>query len=311
MILVIAPTADEHAWAVERCLPPSRARRHDLASFPAHARVAIAVGGPGPHECELSPRHLFVDDASVVWWRRPSPYSLRCELRADFHEFAYRECHEAIYGLFESLDAPFMNRPSAHQRASNKLLQLNLAVQHGLTIPETLVTNDPVAAKSFIDAQSPARVICKSLSTSSSYWRETRLIGPPEMDALPALHHCPVILQRYIPAGQDLRITIVDEEVFVASIDPKSTDYEFDFRVGSSSPVISVGTIPRDVEIALIRLMATFDLKYAAIDMRRDPEGRFHFLEVNPAGQWLFVEQACGLSITAAVARWLLAVDDM
>jgi glutathione synthase/RimK-type ligase-like ATP-grasp enzyme len=43
-------------------------------------------------------------------------------------------------------------------------------------------------------------------------------------------------------------------------------------------------------------------LVYAAIDLRLTPDGDHVFLEVNPAGQWLFIEQATGQPISEAIA---------
>ena len=47
------------------------------------------------------------------------------------------------------------------------------------------------------------------------------------------------------------------------------------------------------------------DLEYGAIDMRLTPEGESIFLEVNPAGQFLYVEMATGMKIAAASAEHL------
>ena len=55
--------------------------------------------------------------------------------------------------------------------------------------------------------------------------------------------------------------------------------------------------------------MRRLGIVYGAIDLRRTPDGRHVFLEVNPAGQWLFVEQATGQPIARALARALLAHD--
>lgn len=49
---------------------------------------------------------------------------------------------------------------------------------------------------------------------------------------------------------------------------------------------------------------------YGAIDMRLGPDGRYVFFEVNPAGQWLFVEERTGQPITATLARLLAAHAD-
>ena len=56
--------------------------------------------------------------------------------------------------------------------------------------------------------------------------------------------------------------------------------------------------------------MARLGLRYGAVDLRRTPDGRYVFFEVNPAGQWLFVEERTGLPITERVAALLGALDD-
>ena len=54
-----------------------------------------------------------------------------------------------------------------------------------------------------------------------------------------------------------------------------------------------------------VRGMHRLGLVYGAIDMRRTPDGRYVFLEINPAGQWLFVEHFSGQPITSTLARLL------
>jgi glutathione synthase/RimK-type ligase-like ATP-grasp enzyme len=53
--------------------------------------------------------------------------------------------------------------------------------------------------------------------------------------------------------------------------------------------------------------MHRLGLVYGAIDVRLTPEGRYVFLEVNPAGQWLFIEHATGQPISAELASRLVA----
>ena len=50
---------------------------------------------------------------------------------------------------------------------------------------------------------------------------------------------------------------------------------------------------------------------HRAIDMRLTPDGRFVFFEVNPSGEWLFVEERSGQPITEAFAGLLLARDQV
>ena len=55
----------------------------------------------------------------------------------------------------------------------------------------------------------------------------------------------------------------------------------------------------------LSRLMARLGLLYGAADLRETSDGRVFFLEINPAGQWLFIEERTHQPITAAVAQLL------
>ena len=51
--------------------------------------------------------------------------------------------------------------------------------------------------------------------------------------------------------------------------------------------------------------MERLGLVYGAIDLRRTPEGDHVFLEVNTAGEFLFVEERTGQPIARAIAEWL------
>ena len=53
----------------------------------------------------------------------------------------------------------------------------------------------------------------------------------------------------------------------------------------------SVASLPTVVEEQLFALTRSYGLLYAAIDLVRDPDGRYWFLEINPSGQWAWLEQ--------------------
>jgi len=76
-----------------------------------------------------------------------------------------------------------------------------------------------------------------------------------------------------------------------------------------ASARIEAVELPDEVQALLHALMARLGLVYGAIDMRLTPDDRYVFLEINPAGQWLFVEQESGQAIAAALARLLHARD--
>ena len=69
---------------------------------------------------------------------------------------------------------------------------------------------------------------------------------------------------------------------------------------------IRAHVLPDDVLDKLRQLMSILRLVYGAIDMRLTPDGEYVFLEVNPAGQWQFVEERTAQPITDALASYLL-----
>ena len=152
-------------------------------------------------------------------------------------------------------------------------------------------------------------MIYKAFSATETEWRETRLLREEELAQLENVKYAPVIFQSYIEADVDLRITVVGDKIFPAAIHSQDTSYKVDFRMDIGQARIESATLPTDVEAKLFALMNRLGLVYGAIDMRRRPDGSHVFLEVNPSGQWLFIERSSGQPITAALAELLQDKD--
>jgi glutathione synthase/RimK-type ligase-like ATP-grasp enzyme len=65
--------------------------------------------------------------------------------------------------------------------------------------------------------------------------------------------------------------------------------------------------LPLDVEQKLLRLMKYFSLNYGAIDIILTPDNQHVFLELNPCGEFFWLEHSPGLPISEAIADLLLA----
>jgi glutathione synthase/RimK-type ligase-like ATP-grasp enzyme len=190
-----------------------------------------------------------------------------------------------------------------------KTHNLGAAAACGLRVPRTLVTSSPRAARAFVDAVGVGRVVAKAFSATEACWRETRLVSGGELDLLDTVRYAPVIFQQYVPAEVDLRVTVVGGRVFPAAVHSTELDYPVDFRLELDRVRITPATLPAGVRAGLLRLMRRLGLVYGAVDLRRTPAGEHVYLEVNPAGQWLFVEERTGQPVTATLARALAAAD--
>ena len=79
-----------------------------------------------------------------------------------------------------------------------------------------------------------------------------------------------MIFQEYIPAGVDIRVTVVGTEVFPMAIEVSGTDYPVDFRMSLGQAGCCVTDLPTDVSAGLRRLMDRLGLAYGAVDFSPD-----------------------------------------
>lgn len=310
MIIAVSYPDDPHATAVLDVL--QRAGHETLllnfADLPQKATLTFDYGRNGAPRVEYKTNGTSVDLARArsAWWRRPQAPDLTSVAdNQDALAFVHNEWHEAVSGLYQLVDVPWMNPPAVDEVASRKALQLRVARELGLRTPRTLITSDPDEARRFIDAQGVGRTIFKSFSCTHQVWRETRLVRPAELGLLDQVRVSPVIFQEFIAATADLRVTIVGDLIFPASIDSRGTDYEVDFRMSLGQARTEPCELPAAIEERLFALMNRLGLVYGAIDLRRTEDGDYVFLEVNTGGEFLFIEDRTGQPITEAVAGWL------
>ena len=216
---------------------------------------------------------------------------------------------QAVYGMLDALECPWMNPRAADDTAHHKPWQWAVAQEVGLRVPRTLVTSHPEDARAFVETAGPGRVVFKAFLASLDAWRETRLVTAEDMARIDLVRLAPVIFQEYVD-GVDLRITIVGDNVFPCAIDARRTRYPFDMRMVVGEAEVTPTELPATVRRDLLRLMRRLDLRYGAVDMRRTDDGEHWFLEVNPAGQWHFVEHRTGQPISEAIATELARLED-
>jgi glutathione synthase/RimK-type ligase-like ATP-grasp enzyme len=284
----------------------------DLSEFPTRITLSMAfedesrrfvLKRTGGGEIDLS-------TINAVWWRRPRPFKLPVALTDPVHcRLAMSEADTAFRGLYQSMDAFWVNDPTLDAAASHKPFQLTLAQEVGLIIPTTLMTNDPEEARDFW-RRHEGDVIYKMFIALPEAWRETRRLRAEETNLAEAVRTTPVIFQRYVEAVADVRVTIVGDEIFAASTDVRKGEYPIDFRLNRDAR-FETHTLPSEVQDALRVLMRRMGLEYGAVDLRLTPKGSYVFLEINPAGQFLWIEMATGQKIAAALAAHLARGGNM
>lgn len=312
MIGIVSHAGDLHTQEVTRRLDAHGApwRIVDTGAFPS--RVALTTTQVGDSWrgdwAEAGTDPLDVDDLHAMWWRRPQPFSLHEEIRSPQDRgFVVGECAAAVAGLWACTTATWVNDPDRDEAASRKMHQLAVASRLGLRVPRTCMTNDPDRARAFVAAE-PDGVVFKSFSATPETWRETRPVRDADLALMDSVRFAPVIFQELV-RGSDIRATVVGDVVLAAEFRSEESAYAYDFRIDTAHCPTDVHRLPGAVQDRVLALMRRLGLWYGAVDLRRTAAGDYVFLEVNPAGQWLFVEYATGLQISEALAALLARLD--
>lgn len=301
-VLVVAEAGDLHADAVcailrrDHDVEPIRV---DTTAFP-EAAGSFHLGGAGGSRCLGGTE---IHDVRSVWWRRAFPCRIPPSVNRDDDEFRQAECDAFAQGLLWSVEAVWINDPGCERVASRKIVQLAAARAAGLAVPETLITNDPGKAAEFIDGRARP-TIYKRTGTSRAHFAETRLITADEVRQLGGIRTAPTTFQEYVEAEADLRIVWLPGEVWAVRIDSQSgagwLDSRLDNRVDFSRYELPPATVT-----ALGSLMARLGLAFGVIDMRIGRDGEIYFLEVNPQGQFAYLEFKTELPIFESLASCL------
>jgi glutathione synthase/RimK-type ligase-like ATP-grasp enzyme len=284
----------------------------DVADFPSRARIEARFGPGGERLALVTVDGTTIEVAEVgaVWFRRVRAMDLDPDLMDETSRlFAWSESTEALTGLWHAMECFWMNPPAADEAGQRKIRQLQLARQVGLSVPETMITNDPGQALAFVSRYPDGGVIRKAFRNIPQAPRSTAVVTPDDRTRIDDVRYAPVIFQEFVPAVVDLRVIVVEDELFAVAI--RSTpEYQTDYRMGIGSAQFTPYTLPDDVATRLIELHRRFGLAYGASDFRVTPDGEHVFLEVNPAGEYLFASERTGQPVPQAIAAALERHDN-
>lgn len=253
---------------------------------------------------------LFLDDVNGVWYRRPIQPKLNT-IQEKYRSITKNEISHSFQGLYTCLDSEclWVNDPFFIRRSENKIYQIKVVHNLGFLVPKSCITQDPKIALDFIK-NCPNGAIVKSLSGETLKDEDgikavyTHLLNEKDLENLSEIKNCPTFFQEHIEKDTELRITVVGEQVFAISINTQeSEDSKNDWRRGITSGKLkySLYPLPEYIKHFCIQLTRSLGLNFGAIDMIKNKKGDYVFLEINPNGQWLWLEIETGAMISNAL----------
>lgn len=318
MILVVTRQGDTHGHHIIDLLRQrgTDVEPLDYSSFPLGLGISI---WEGETILEL-PSGASVrgsDVESILYRREATPVPPASIHDPKIRDYIIRESENLLESLPYALPDIWVSNPENVKIAARKPFHLAVAKRLGFNIPRTLFTNSPCQASSFSSSVNKPLAV-KTLWTPGITIDDgekevpvalyTRKLTPDEIHQhIGRVRNCPLIFQEYVEKKFELRITVVGHQVFACAIWSQASEHtvedwrRYDLEHTPHEPY----QLPPVLEESCRNLVRTLGLQFGCIDMIVTPEDDYVFLEINPNGQWLWIEQLTNLPISEAIVKLL------
>lgn len=317
-VLVISESWDIHANKVEHYL---KNRGVDILRFNTDRFISddieLVFDSTSFNE-GISICSHFVEFKHInsVLYRRPGIPQTDITIPAQ-KDFAEKESQELIKQLYFYLQEPlWVSRYDCLDKARRKYLQLHVASGFGMKVPKTLVTNSPDRIRGLFKSCGGSMVyktlhapVIRGNDGPELWGVPTTVLTPELIEKIELIKPTGGVFQEYISKEYELRVTVIGNDIFTARIDSQSeTSAKVDWRdaVAHGRVKVTPYALPSKVSNQCISIVNWYGLSFGAIDLIKTPEGEYVFLELNPNGQWLWVEEMTGQPLLDSITELLM-----
>ena len=198
-----------------------------------------------------------------------------------------------VNGIVDSFDGKVLTKPFKLRKVENKVFQLKIANEIGFSMPSTLITNNTLNSNIFVKSKSIIKPLTTGKILDKNIYEiyQTNIINKVEDD----ISLTPIYLQSYVTKQYEVRVTIIKEKIFPVRIDSHN---DIDWRKNEEKNKYSIMKLPENIERQCKKLLKIMDIEFGAIDFIVDKNNNWIFLEINPNGQWLWLEEKLILNIS-------------
>jgi ATP-GRASP peptide maturase of grasp-with-spasm system len=196
----------------------------------------------------------------------------------------------------------------------NKLLNLTLAKNFDLNVPEFIITNSKKSLLKFF-SNADGKIISKFISPGFASFPNgfsftnagTVKITTQNLYEMPDYFQT-TFFQKEIVKKFEIRIFYLNNKLYSEAIFSQNDEQtKIDFRhYNLNKPNRTVPfELPNDVTNSLLNLLNKIKLNCASIDMIYSTNKQYYFLEINPLGQFWQVSYPCNYYLENEIAKYL------
>lgn len=249
---------------------------------------------------------------SSVYFRRPElPTVNDSDLTTGEETFLKNEIAYTLEGVYKIIRNAYWVSPLfSIRQAENKIYQLDVAKSIGFVIPESIVTNDYDEFIHFYERNDRNCIIKPIKSGLIKDKTGSKVIFTNSLSDIPIskkeFEMSPNYIQKRIQKKGDIRVTMVGDKIFATFIHSQDENQtKTDWRRGENELKHTRIELPDSINDKCNELMSKLNLRFGAIDLIMDEAGQFTFLEINPNGQWAWIERQTGYKISTEIVNLL------
>ncbi len=234
-----------------------------------------------------------------IYYRKPA-FPDTSDFDLEYRRIINSDILSIVDGIVNSFSGVVLTKPQILRRTENKIFQLIYAQKNAILTPKSFIGNN-----SFFECINNPRVI-KPISIGKITTEngisviQTNIMH--ENDEYDDIELTPIYVQEYVEKDYEVRITVVDDEFYAVKI---ISDNLIDWRAGDNNRYELIDT-PPEVKKCVKKMMCDFKLRFGAVDYVVDKAGKWYFLEINPNGQWQWLECNLKLTISDSIINLLL-----
>ncbi|GAA0388165.1 hypothetical protein GCM10009530_44060 [Microbispora corallina] len=240
--------------------------------------------------------------ADLIWFRRLG--NPRTSANPEVTDPVDRELIDvdtataALGMLLSEFRGRWVDHPASFWDAQNKIVQLRAAHDLGVRIPRTLVSQSPERVREFCAAH-PGAVV-KAVHGVMRAPVATATVSEELLAGDASIRLCPAIYQEFVPGRRHVRAQVFGDRVLAALLESDDLDWRPNLDIPAEEH-----RLPDRVEDDLRTILRRLNLRMGIFDLKLTDEGEYVWLELNPQGQWLFVEGMTGLPLIEAFCDFL------
>ena len=259
----------------------------------------------------LSPHELLIDGAVIAdegraWLRRAAPSRWSSGDRVgSVADVSFRARVRLIAAIARCGNREWVTDIDALQAAEDRIHQLAVACRLGIATPPTIVSSDPAEIELALGGDAVIKPLASGAFVNAEGEPRTVHTTPLTTDLLASgdFGAAPFVAQARVEVRQHLRVVTAASVVTTAALE--ADRWPLDWRVADEAHHSWRRHESPEVEAQAARLAAEMCVGFSSQDWLVPVSGPPMFIDLNPAGQWMFLPHDVADPITEHIVSFL------